>query len=229
VDQSAISARSIVDNVRQTGSPSPSVRLLLRLLDELEYGMVLLDGEGRLHYSNALGRDELRSGRVLQLDDEVVTSSDCGRRLAFRKALVEAFKGRRQLLTFTIDGLTSAVAVTPLPEADDIQTGGCTRYALLVFGKRPQGINLAIDFFARAHGLTGAESAVLVHLARGLDPNVIAQHQRVAISTIRSQIASIRAKTGTGSIRALLDCLGMLPPIRTVLRTTSHRLTEVAR
>ena len=204
---------------RGAGGSLPGDRVLLRMLDEMEYGMLLVDGGGRVRYSNALGREELGGRGPLQLRDGVVMARDGTDRVALRKALADALLGRRQLLTFESDEQPMSVAVTPMRNEDDESDA---RLALLVFGKRPDATGLAIDFYARAQGLTGAEAAVLLHLSHGLDPVEIAKRQGVAISTIRSQIASVREKTRAGSIRKLLDRIAMLPPIRTALRSAQR-------
>jgi DNA-binding CsgD family transcriptional regulator len=62
--------------------------------------------------------------------------------------------------------------------------------------------------------LTSAETAVLQALCAGLDPMEIARHNGVAVCTVRSQIGSVRAKTGAASIRELLCRIAALPPMR---------------
>jgi DNA-binding CsgD family transcriptional regulator len=77
---------------------------------------------------------------------------------------------------------------------------------------------LSAHWFARSHGLTPAETRVLAALCDGLAPSVIAQAQSVAMSTVRSQIGAIRAKTGAPSIRALVRQIAVLPPLVGALR-----------
>ncbi|MEO8311967.1 MAG: helix-turn-helix transcriptional regulator, partial [Caldimonas sp.] len=48
----------------------------------------------------------------------------------------------------------------------------------------------------------------------------------VAISTVRSQIGSMRAKTGAESIRALVRQVAVLPPVKGVLRR--HAVMPIA-
>jgi DNA-binding CsgD family transcriptional regulator len=49
-------------------------------------------------------------------------------------------------------------------------------------------------------------------------PTLIAQTQGVAVSTVRTQIGSIRAKTGAASISALVRQVAVLPPLVGALR-----------
>ena len=86
-----------------------------------------------------------------------------------------------------------------------------------VFGRRlceP----MSMEWFARSHGLTPAESGVLQLLCNGLDPRAIAAANKVRMATVRTQLICIRDKTGAGSIRALLQRLATLPPMVSSLR-----------
>jgi DNA-binding CsgD family transcriptional regulator len=56
-------------------------------------------------------------------------------------------------------------------------------------------------------------------LCAGLDPQEVASQQGVAISTVRSQISSIRSKTGAPSIRELVRQVAVLPPLVNALRS----------
>jgi DNA-binding CsgD family transcriptional regulator len=51
-------------------------------------------------------------------------------------------------------------------------------------------------------------------------PTAIARQQNVAVSTVRTQIGSIRAKTGAGSISELVRQVAVLPPLVGALRGT---------
>ncbi len=63
---------------------------------------------------------------------------------------------------------------------------------------------------------------MLQALCDGLDPMQIARHNGVAVCTIRSQIGSLRAKTGAASIRELLSRVAALPSLGTALRGYSE-------
>jgi DNA-binding CsgD family transcriptional regulator len=112
-----------------------------------------------------------------------------------------------------------SIAVVPLPET----LPGGARPTLVMLGKRALCERLSVQWFARSHQLTPAETRVLEGLCHGDSPNEIAQAQGVAISTVRTQIGSIRTKTGVGSIRGLVRRIGLLPPLVTALR---HLLTH---
>jgi DNA-binding CsgD family transcriptional regulator len=85
-------------------------------------------------------------------------------------------------------------------------------------GKRQMCGGLGVHWFARNHGLTLAETRVLEALSEGLQPSEIATRHGVGISTIRSQIGSIRSKTHSDSIGALVRQVAVLPPLVGALR-----------
>lgn len=66
--------------------------------------------------------------------------------------------------------------------------------------------------FAREHELNSAETSVFLGLCAGVPVRRIAANAGVAVSTVRSHVASIRAKTGASTIRALLEAASVVPP-----------------
>ena len=101
--------------------------------------------------------------------------------------------------------------------SDTSSTPAAEPSTLLVFGRKQVCEPLSIEFFARQHGLTPAETAVLIGLARGLRPAQIASEGEVTLSTVRTQITSVRAKTGATSIGELVRIVMVLPPIVSVV------------
>ena len=56
-------------------------------------------------------------------------------------------------------------------------------------------------------------------LCKGLQPADIARLQGVAISTVRTQIASLRHKTGAATVADLVHHIARLPPVCSALQT----------
>ena len=106
------------------------------------------------------------------------------------------------------------MAVVPLLA----ESGEGPHGVLLLLGKRKMCEQLTIEWFARSRSLTVAETTVLKGLCAGLAPQEIAARQGVELSTVRTQIGSIRAKTGSRSIKALVRQISMLPPLVGALR-----------
>jgi DNA-binding CsgD family transcriptional regulator len=106
-----------------------------------------------------------------------------------------------------------SVAIIPI----DARTPDAVPATLLVLGRRQLCETLTVDWFAREHGLTPAEAQVLKSLCAGLRPQEIADRHGVALSTVRTQVGSLRAKTGSTSIRVLVSQVSMMPPLVGVL------------
>jgi DNA-binding CsgD family transcriptional regulator len=104
------------------------------------------------------------------------------------------------------------VAFVPMSSPED------GALAMLVIGKRHRCESLTLEFFARTHGLTAAETKVLRALCDGQRPKEVARAFSVAVSTVRSQISSIRIKTQTASIGDLLNRVAVLPPIASAMK-----------
>ena len=189
--------------------------LLMRVLDEIDYGLLLVTPDGTLRYGNQLGLREVLDSGALHLVQGRVQARSSGDQTALHNALADARRGLRRLVSASHEGAPVNVAVVPVGDAD---TGG-EPLALLVFGKRQASETLTVDFYARTHGLTSAELSVLKSMCAGLKPKEIARHQGVAISTVRSHICSIRIKTQTGSIRDLLSRVAVLPPITPAVKS----------
>ena len=191
------------------------IALLMRVLDEVDYGMLLVDAAGALRHANQLGLRELSRNGPLRLSRGCIAAPAAADQMALSAALADVQRARRRLFSLGHNGSAVSVAAVPMPagEEDTPET-----LALLVFGKRPASDTLTIDFYARTHRLTSAELVVLKSICAGAMPKEVARAQGVAISTVRSHICSIRIKTDTGSIRELVNRVAMLPPITPVVK-----------
>lgn len=190
--------------------------IFARMLDEIDYGMALVNAAGQLRYANQLAWRAFASTMVLRVADGVVQAAQEADQPTLRQALAEATRGLRRLLSLGATGRRSAVAVVPMNMSD---APGDDGLALLMFSKQPANETLTLDFFARTHRLTAAEIAVLHGLCAGERPKHIAQKLGVAISTVRTQIGSIRVKTQTSSIRELANRIAALPPITPAMKS----------
>lgn len=189
--------------------------LLMGVLDELDYGLMIIDpSSGHLVHANRLALDEFRLHNTLAVVHDRVRARHRDSEALFDPAIVAAAQGRRSLVNLIAEGIEPLpVAVVPM------RARGGRPLALLTFGKRQFCEVLSVSFFAKLHALTPAEEGVLKALCRGLRPSQIASESGVAISTIRTQVSSIRQKTGTSSIRELAKKVSTLPPMTSALRS----------
>ena len=188
----------------------------LAALDEVDYGMLLVDRNGEVAHCNYAAHVELRDTHPLQLVHGELRARDVHNAPAFQTALRNATeRGLRKLLTLGQGAERLGIALVPLTPPCGEGVGS----ALVILGKRKVCEHLSIQAFASAHGLTAAETRVLVRLCNGDEPARIAGQLSVAISTVRTQIGSIRQKTGAPTIRALLKQIASLPPLMGTLRS----------
>ena len=186
------------------------------MLDQIDYPMLLVTATAQVLHANQVACGELDATHPLQLLGDELRVSEPSDLLPLREALQAAEqRGLRRLLQLgRSSGQAVSVAVVPMPALE----GQASRAVLLVLGKREVCEALSAEWFARVHGLTMAETQVLKCLCAGFTPGEIKAQQGVAISTVRSQISAIRAKTGAQSIRALVRQVAVLPPLVNALR-----------
>lgn len=180
-------------------------------LDLLDLGVMLVGAEAQVLLANRAARIELaQPDHPLQLLGAQLRARCSVDVAALRAALHDAGqRGLRRLLTLDRGGVSLPVAVLPLRHDDAPQEAT----SLLLLGQQGERVPMAVHCFARSHALTSAEDLVLQGLCRGLTPREIAQQHGVALSTVRTQLASIRAKTRCDSLRELLRCVAQLPPM----------------
>lgn len=185
-------------------------RCLALMLDEVAYGVLLLDQQGTARLLNRSARQELDEQHPLRLVAGQVQARTRADSVALAAALVATQRhGQRELVTLGEGGARVSVALLPLG-ADALDGGTAT---MLLLGKRQVGESLSVLGFARGHALTPAETRVLGALCAGVPPAKIAEQQGVRISTVRTQIGGLRDKTGARSIRALVRMVAVLPPM----------------
>ena len=205
-------------------------------LDHVGRGMLLVGRGGQLLHANRLARSALAAaGPALHINQGRL----CAHHARDDKLLADAIeaalnKGLRRMLTLgrnapastaaAAGGSSAAitVAVLPISAGDDGReetAGGTVNSAVLIsLPQSSRSKDLAVQTFAREHGCTGAETTVLEALLAGLTPEAIAQVKKVQLCTVRTQIGQLRLKTGSHTIRELLDRVAGLPPMMVVVQ-----------
>lgn len=198
---------------RRTSNRDPAA-WLAHMLDEIDYGMLLVDPHGHVTFMNHAARLELDGRHPLQLQGCTLGTHQAQDLAPLHEALAVAQRGLRRLITLGEGDQRVSVSVVPLPDC----AGRGSPVTLLVLGKRRVCEQLSVQGFARSVSLTPAETRVLEMLCGGVRPSDIARDGGVAVSTVRTQIGSIRAKTGATSIRHLVQQVAVLPPLVGALR-----------
>lgn len=205
---------------RRAGAPpgQASIALYASMLDEVDYGLLLLSPAGQVLHANHAARTELDEQHPLRRLGGMLGARLGRDVLPLHDALAAAQRGLRHLLTLGEGEQRVSVAVVPLA-ASPGATGQAT---LVVLGKRQMCEGLSVQWFARGHALTQTETRVLEALCAGIAPTRIAKQHGVGMATVRTQIGSIRNKTGSASIRDLVRMVAVLPPLVSALRDPSR-------
>ena len=98
-------------------------------------------------------------------------------------------------------GMETAV-ITELPEMFK-EMPGSGRFFLIVFNEIPKD-NEVWSLIRKQHGLTGAETDVLIQLTQGHKADEIAVNREVSINTIRAHVRGLLEKTGSRSQNDLI-------------------------
>lgn len=226
----------ILDVVRPAGCPATSPTMasisksfatdtlmpdtrgwLAAALDELDYGIVLVDPSGDVMHVNQAAQTQLEEEHPLTVVANELQARMASDMQPLRVALAEAsVRGLRKLLTLGYGCHRATVSIVPLGSSLPENRSG--QAVLVILEKRSVCESLSVAAFARSNGLTDAETRVLDALCNGSDAGGVAAGLGVAISTIRTQISAIRNKTGESSVRSLVRRIALLPPIRSSLR-----------
>lgn len=193
---------------------------LSRVLDEVDYGILVVDLEWHVWSCNRSARWALQATGALSMVDgdlKVAGSKDAS---ALRQAMEHAVgKGVRRLLSLQGGGQAVALAVVPL-ERESAEERDC---CLLMLSRPSPCEQLSAWGLAHSAGLTGSERAVFLELMNGHGPLEIAELRRVSIATVRTQINGIRAKLGCASIREVMLLASTLPPLLPLTLTSDPR------
>lgn len=193
-------------------SPGPATApSLVGLLDAIDYGLLLVDRERRIHHANRPAQRQTRSGEGLYVEGGRLELRDPVAARDLAAAVRQAVeRGVRSTLCAT--GRLSLAVIPAVGLAP-----GAGPMAAVVLSRAEVCTRLALEAFARRHNLTRAETEVLLALTRDASPEEVATQQDVALCTVRTQIASIRSKTGAHSTRELISWLARLPPMLAVV------------
>ncbi|MEO6625760.1 MAG: helix-turn-helix transcriptional regulator [Burkholderiaceae bacterium] len=223
----AFSPRAGQPESAHTSPTAPSELDLLRAtINQVDYGLVAVDADSAtVLFANGAGRAALQCdapgargappcGAGLRLVHDRVVASKPSHAAQLTSVLLRTKSGLRGLLCLGHGAQPFTVAVVPLPAVPSDPDGAAPAHsALLVFAKQQLCDESTVTLFARERGLTSAEGQVLAQVCKGLRPTQIASRHGVQISTVRTQLRSIRLKTCTDTIRDLVHQVSVLPPM----------------
>jgi DNA-binding CsgD family transcriptional regulator len=188
-------------------------------MDEIDYGMVIVDPGRLVVHANHRARAELHRGGVLFIEnDRLVVRQRADAAVLDDALAAAAHRGLRRLIDIGDIGDIAhrlTLAIVPLPASDAQEPPSI----LMLMGRSRLYEDLSVQSFARANGLTPAENRVLGALCAGEVPIAIARSHGVTLATVRTQVGSIRAKTGARSVKELIGLVAALPPMVSALKS----------
>lgn len=204
----------------QAAAPAPErLKGIPDAFDLIGCACVSLDAAAQVVRMNDAARAHL--GRGLTLCGRQLVASDRDSNDALQELVRQVLGGRaRHEVRF------SACATLARPEARPLvvhacrcaeRNGGLVEHsgAMLIIVDPDERQEPGERIVRQVFGLTGAEARLAVALVRGLELKEIAAANGVAEATIRSQLKSVLAKTGThrqSQLVALVSRLARLPP-----------------
>ena len=203
--------------------PTPWLRLML---DAIDYGAGLLLPDATLAYANAALQARLARGDSLRLDTarRLVCTDAAGQQRLTEARHDACVRGLRRLVTLGRPGPVLALVGLMGTSGPGDSLDGVAQPCLLLAQRQAPCERLSLAMFARQHALTQAETRVLQGLADGDSPEAISLQLGVRITTVRTHIVHLRAKTGAASLRELMQCLATLPPVVSALRAAAAPL-----
>lgn len=203
----AVQSRGSTAAVRRTFEPA--INGLALVMDELSHGVLVASTKGQLLHANQAARHELARRQVLAVNDGMLETADERQSRVLLQALTKAETGLRSLIALRgPDRTRVSIAVVPLRTESPLAAP-----VALVFSRASVCDALMLCFFARSHGLTHSEEQVLSILCRGHSAPQAAAQLHVAVSTVRSHVRSMCAKTHANGVRALVGQVAVLPPL----------------
>ena len=178
------------------------------LLRMVAVGLVLCDPCGKVTYANPAARERIGASRALALAGERLVARRPDLRARLQAAPAAAAAGEPRV--------PAALALPrgggdPVPEVATVIPFGPMPRAPVVLGELGWDVERG-DLVLRALGLTAAERRLAGHLCRGRPLEVAAAAAEVTISTARTYLKRIFAKTGANRQSQLVALLAALSP-----------------
>lgn len=178
------------------------------LLERMRQPMILIDSERHIRYANRNAQALLRRGDLVYALDQVLSCRDSDSDLDLTIALRElalvpmtisgagAPRDRKSLRLVRRDGRRVAATVLALRPESTMGGFGTTPQALFTLFEPGAPVDVDPFLLATTFDLTPAEARLAAMIVNGRTTEQCADDLQVKISTIRSQLNSIYAKTG---------------------------------
>lgn len=191
--------------------------VLENVLDAIDYGVIVIGSLGNILLTNQLTRTELEASSCIRIQNDRLSAYSTKNTLAIEHAIFDAKNGLKRLVQISSgkETLTLSFALlTGIQDSAQTLENFFPQLVLVLLGKRTACPSATLTEFAKIHGLSGAEQRLLPAICRGECIKEMAQQHGISIFTVRTQLKSIRVKTGATTLRRLMLLLMSLPPLR---------------
>lgn len=184
-------------------------------VDRLSTGVLLTEGQGRISYMNSAAERLLQNGGALKTTNGRLTATSSGARDRLSVALTQSAAGNAPLRTgqYSVplpneEGGGLIANILPLEWREGRNPLSTLRGSTAVIVQDPSE-NRAPPFeaFATLYGLTSAEQKVLERIADGQPPQQTADELGLSITTVKTHLQKLFAKTNTGRQADLIQLL----------------------
>jgi DNA-binding CsgD family transcriptional regulator/PAS domain-containing protein len=191
-------------------------------VDVLSTGVFLTEGEhGHITYMNS-SAERLLDGGALSARNGRLTTERTGGRDALSQAIAKSAAGKAPPATgrYSValpDSAGGLIAnVLPLSWREGRNPLSGLRGGTAIFVQDPATpAAILLDAFARLYGLTESETKVLDHIGRAHTPQETADALGVSLTTVKTHLQKLFAKTATSRQAELIQLLARsTPPLR---------------
>lgn len=199
----------------QWRSSQVQLSVFQRSLDGLDFGVIFFDATGRILSLNTSAKEMIVDTDYRQFFTSLPQVVPAGGMLDGLVQKTAAGEGG----PLTLCGFKNRLLAFALPIAHVEETTVNSKLArsavMLMLVDQQKQPGAAVDFMVRSFKLSPAEAKILPLLFDSRTPTEMADILGLKISTIRSQLSSVYAKTGTTRQQELILLLGSAPPVRT--------------
>jgi DNA-binding CsgD family transcriptional regulator len=197
--------------LRSGNAPAPSASAVTEVIRHVAVALALVDASRGVVFTNDAAERWLGRHDRLRLVDGRLTAQtpDLQRRLCAAVRVAAAGEPRRPTVLVLRGDISGGVPelITCLPLSN------LAGHALLIFADRPRDAEIA-DLLLNALGLTGAERRLARQLLVGRTLEDAARETNIKLSTARSYLKGIFAKTGVRRQSELVAVVGgLVPPV----------------
>ena len=203
------------DHARSDANLAEGQPALLALIDELAYGLIVVNSGRLVTHINRAARAVLGRAQCLRVTGRALGAWFDRDAIPFSNAMTKAFQGKRTIMK--LGDAKGGIMLVPLQTNSGITVNGIRApeigHIALLFERSSCSESLSIAFFAQSHGLTNGEERVLRALNDNQSVGEAATSLCTAASTVRTHLNHIREKTGSRSLRALVASVKSMPPL----------------